>query len=529
MKQIYFLISIFFFIISCKTVEHKVSSLYKPSRSLPTDEPAAMFSWEYERVKNPITGDASKQHLVDIYNQIQEANKYGSRAAVPDVIWKERGPNNIGGRTRTIIFDLKDTTKKRVFAASVGGGLFRCDNIDSTIPTWNKINDFFSNLAVTTIAQNPTFPDTIYFGTGEGFLNADAIGGAGVWRTADNGQTWVQLPSIMNGSVPFRINRMAVTKKGVVYAATNLGLYKSINGGNTWITELRTTGTAPTVASNTGFDVKVAQNDDVYYACSTQVWRYSNVAKTWTNVSPPGSFARIEIGCAPSDSNFVYLLCQGNSGSAAVTGFFSSNSRGGTWRSRAIPLVYDQAATATTELSRGQAWYDLCIAVDPLTPTTVYAGGIEYIKSIDTGATYKQITAWSLFAIPGASNITSNQAMHSDHHALVFKPGSNSFALFGGDGGIYRSLNMQLVWPSLPTYKAINNNYNVTQFYSCAIANVQASNNMLGGAQDNGSLKYNAPSVNAVVEVTGGDGCYTFIDQNNSNNQITSYVRNNYF
>lgn len=206
MKQIYFFtFFLFTVLLSCKSVEPKISALYKPSRSLPTDEPAAMMSWEYERVKNPVTGDASRQHLVDIYNQIQEAEKYGSRAAVTGITWKERGPNNIGGRTRSIIFDLKDTTKKRVYAASVGGGLFRCNNIDSTIPTWNKINDFFSNLAITTIAQNPTNPDTIYFGTGEGFFNADAIGGAGVWRTANNGLTWTQLPSIMNGRCLFAL------------------------------------------------------------------------------------------------------------------------------------------------------------------------------------------------------------------------------------------------------------------------------------------------------------------------------------
>ncbi len=510
---------------ACSLMVNKSKS--KDHKENETDMPDMMMKWEYERVKNPVTGEVPTQNLVTVYEKyISEQTDL--QAPVAGIEWIERGPNNVGGRTRAIIFDRNDVTNKTVFAASVGGGLFKCTDIDAATPTWNKINDFFSNIAINCLVQNQNHPDTMFFGTGEGFGNADALRGLGVWRSADGGANWTQLASVMEGSLPTYINRLAINSQGTIYAATSNGLYTSTNGGTSWITVLRTIGTNPTTASNIGHDVKIAANNDVYYTCSTQVWKYTFSSSSWSNVTPSGSFARIEVACSPSDANFVYLLCQSRS-SSAVTGFFSTNNGGSTWRSRSVPLIYDQAATAATELSRNQAWYDLSLAVDPFTPTTVYAGAIDYIKSTDTGATYKQISAWSLYAMPGGAKLGTSQVVHSDHHILVFKPGSNSFALLGSDGGIYRSTNMNNVWTSVPSYTAINTNYNVTQLYACAAANVAGSNNFLGGAQDNGSFKFNSTGMNSVTMVSGGDGCYCHIDQDNSNNQLTSYVYNNYY
>lgn len=526
MKQFCSPLPILFFLLflACNKTAHESISKRSGMPELPTDKPAARNEWERQRVEDPISHDIPKKNLLEVYRLYE--NNIRKKAAVVGINWTERGPNNIGGRTRAFLFDLKDPSYKTAWAASVGGGLFKCANIDSSTPVWNKVNDFFSNLAISTLVQHPTYPDTLYFGTGEGMGNADAIQGLGIWRSSDDGATWVKLPSLMPSSTPAYINRMAVTKEGIVYAATNLGLHSSSNGGNTWTRVLSTTST-PATASNTGFDVQIAANGNIYYSCNTQLWRFSKATNAWTNITPVGSFRRMEIACAPSDSNFVYLLCQGTGSS--VTGFFSSNNGGSNWRSRAVPLIYDQAATAATEISRGQAWYDLALTVDPNTPTTIYAGAIDYVKSVDTGATYKQITAWSLYAMPVAANLGASQQMHSDHHKLTFRPNSSSYAIFCHDGGLSKSTNMNLVWPSVPSYTYINTNFNVTQFYSCAILNTAGSSVLLGGAQDNGSLKIASPGVGGASMPTGGDGCYTFIDQNNPNNQITSYVYNNYY
>jgi hypothetical protein len=54
------------------------------------------------------------------------------------------------------------------------------------------------------------------------------------------------------------------------------------------------------------------------------------------------------------------------------------------------------------------------------------------------------------------------------------------------------------------------------------------SNYMLAGAQDNGTHQFTTAGVNATTEVTGGDGGFCFIDQDDPTYQITSYVRNNW-
>ncbi len=49
-----------------------------------------------------------------------------------EIVWEERGPSNIGGRTRTLLFDPNDKTGKKIWAGNVSGGLWVVENIDSS-------------------------------------------------------------------------------------------------------------------------------------------------------------------------------------------------------------------------------------------------------------------------------------------------------------------------------------------------------------------------------------------------------------
>ena len=103
---------------------------------------------------------------------------YPSGVNVGGLVWTERGPNNIGGRTRTIVVDKTDATGNTVIAGSVGGGIWRTTTFLNANPVWAQIASVSQNLAITTIAQSPNSTlanDTLYAGTGEGYGNSDAI------------------------------------------------------------------------------------------------------------------------------------------------------------------------------------------------------------------------------------------------------------------------------------------------------------------------------------------------------------------
>jgi hypothetical protein len=58
-----------------------------------------------------------------------------------ELVWEERGPRNIGGRTRTIMPDPNDPDSKKLWAGSVSGGLWLINNIDSIDYHYIQDND----------------------------------------------------------------------------------------------------------------------------------------------------------------------------------------------------------------------------------------------------------------------------------------------------------------------------------------------------------------------------------------------------
>ena len=467
-------------------------------------------------------------------------------AAVPGLVWQERGPSNVGGRTRALLFDLNDAANgyRKVWAGSVGGGLWFTNDITIASPVWNKVNDLFENMAITAIVQNPANPQEMYFGTGEGWFNTDAIRGLGIWKSTNGGTTWSRLVSTANFSY---VNDLLIDNAGNLYASLRqhvgsdaAGIQKSTNGGTSWTQVL----TSPFGSSNRGADLELAANGDIYASLGTTgsnggVYQ-SNFSVhgsatgnsgTWTNITPntmgeistPTNFwHRIELATAPSNGNIVYALFQG-SGSNNCTSIQRYDKATNTWSVKAVPTIIDQGSNSN--FSRGQGWYNLIAAVDPNNENSFYIGGIDALRSDDGGNTFTQMTTWSLFA---ATGFNANQNVHADQHAIVYAPGSSSRALWGSDGGIHYTANANIAATSKPTFASKNTGYNVTQYYACAMSPTLA-NVFLAGAQDNGTQRFTSAGINATTQASGGDGAFCHIDQDNNNIQISSYVYNNYY
>ncbi len=459
--------------------------------------------------------------------------------------WSERGPNNVGGRTRAMLFDKGDAVNgyKKVWAGGVGGGLWYTTDITAGTVTWNKVNDQMENLAITCIAQNPNNSLEMYVGTGEGWYNSDAIRGYGIWKTSDGGTTWTRLTSTVSFSF---VNDIAVDGNGNVfasciyqYAGDSYGLQKSNNGGTSWTQVL---GSPVFGSSTTAADIEIAANGDIYVSLgifdnggiyvSTVQPTPANTgnAGTWANITPntsgtitapSNSWHRIELATAPSNANVVYALFQGY-GSNNCTSIQSYDKSTGLWTVRTVPTIIDQGSNSN--FTRGQAWYDLIATVDPNNANSLYIGGVDCLRSDDAGATWTQMTTWSLFAAPG---FTSAQNVHADNHQIVYAPSSSSRMLVGNDGGIFYTTDANAS-PAKPTFTVKNNGYNVTQYYAMAI-HPSTTNYFLAGAQDNGTHKLASAGIGSATSATGGDGAFCQISQINPSIQLTSYVYQNIY
>ncbi|RYY49231.1 MAG: T9SS type A sorting domain-containing protein [Chitinophagaceae bacterium] len=401
------------------------------------------------------------------------------------------------------------------------------------------MNDFFDNIAISAIVQNPTNPQIMYAATGEGFVNSDAMRGLGIWKTTNGGATWTHLPA----TAGFRfVTDIMYDLNGKLYAGvrgafTNTsGVYRSADEGASWTNVFGATAASPFPA-----DFALSANGDLYVAMG--IWTASGGiytspagatagdADTWVNITPDASgnivtpsnlWYRIELATAPSNNNIVYALLEGF-GNTNVTSIQQYNKATNSWAVKTVPTIIDQGVNSN--FTRGQAWYDLVATVDPNDANTLVIGGVDALRSTNGGNSWTQITTWSLFAAPG---YTANQNVHADHHEFLFAPGSSSVGLFATDGGVFYSTNINTA-VGFPTSLQRNNGLNITQYYATAIHPTAGTNYFLAGAQDNGSQRFNQVGLNATSNASGGDGGFCHISPLDPNNQITSYTNNNYY
>jgi photosystem II stability/assembly factor-like uncharacterized protein len=499
---------------------------------------------EIQRTRDPYTGTVPMERLQEARSvQLQRfAQQFATRtpSAVPGIAWSERGPDNVGGRTRAILFDISDATYKKVWAGGVGGGLWYTNDITAGTPAWTKVNDQFDNLAVTCISQHP-FTDSaqfMYFGTGEGWYNADSIRGNGIYKTINGGATWTQLPSTINNPDFYSVQDIKVVCCGVgpaVVATTRRGgIQRSTDGGAHW-SKVLGNGVG---GGNTdeGSDLEFVYN----YIYATMgihtggggIYRSDDGGATWKLLYSSGAGeGRIVVANNANRYPHMYALVTENIGDNSpikkimkITNADDDPSNIiGAWTTVTNPPRCS-LGVMSSDFTGGQGDYDLTLAIDPKDPfnsNTVYIGGIELYKTTDGGGNWNQLSSW-------ASGYCGRPYVHADMHQILFRPNYNPISgpaldiLFACDGGIFRTTD------GGTSFTNRNKTYNVTQFYSCAMHPTNV-NYFLGGTQDNGTQMFNSAGMNSTTEASGGDGGFCHIDQDHPDTQITAYIYNAYF
>ncbi len=115
-----------------------------------------------------------------------------TKGPIPGVTWQERGPNNVGGRSRALMFDPNDPTFIKRYGQPVFPEVFGLPMILRPIHLCGTMWMVFGTILLfAALHYNPANTLEFYVGTGEGWFNADAQRGGGIWKTSDGGANLV--------------------------------------------------------------------------------------------------------------------------------------------------------------------------------------------------------------------------------------------------------------------------------------------------------------------------------------------------
>ncbi len=448
------------------------------------------------------------------------------------VSWSKRGPFNIGGRTRAIALDV--TNENIILAGGVSGGIWRSTNGGAS---WTQTTGTSQFHSVTALAQDPRpgFTNVWYHTTGEAAGNSAAGGSApyrgnGLYKSTDGGLTWVSLASttadvtVFSGGFQYNWRVIVNPSNGYVYVANYNGVARSIDGGTSWTQVLNGSSTAVYT------DVAISGSGVLYATIASTgtpskgIFR-STDGSVWTNITPttfPTTYNRIVLDVAPSNNNVVYFFAAtpnvGTGQDAANRHSFfkytyasgDGSGTGGTWVNRTANLPNFGGSVGNLN----QANYNQYVQVKPDNENVVFIGSTNVYRTTDGFATTTN-SRW-IGGYSPANNVSRYPNHHPDNHDMIFLPSNAAVSFSVHDGGISKTTNnLANVAGNVPvTWTSLDNGYCNTQAYAVAIDPVTAGDNrIMTGLQDNGKWysAVNSFTTPWLEEVAGGDGCFVEI------------------
>ena len=414
------------------------------------------------------------------------------------ITWRNIGPFR-GGRSAAV---TGVSGKSNLFyMGSTGGGIWKTTDAGNS---WSNISDGFFGGSVGSIAVSEWDNNVIYVGNGEKTVRGNVSSGDGVWKTVDAGKTWKHMGLPNSRHIP-RI-RIHPKNPNIVYAGVlgdlyksseERGVYKSIDGGETWNKVLfanKDAGVVDLIIDPNNARVLYATTWNVRrtpYSLSSggngsAVWKSIDSGETWTNIStnkglPKGTWGISGITVSPVNSDFVWLLVENKDG-----GVYKSEDAGNTWK-----LINNERKL------RQRAWYYTRLYADTKDKNSLYVLNVRYHKSTDGGKTYK-----------------THSAPHGDHHDLWIAPEDNQRMIIGDDGGAQISFDAGINWS---TY----HNQPTSQFYRVTTDN-HFPYRIYGAQQDNSTVRISHRTLGRFItekdweSTAGGESAHIAVDPTNN-------------
>jgi photosystem II stability/assembly factor-like uncharacterized protein len=403
--------------------------------------------------------------------------------------WSEMGPivspgnatSQPNGLGRINGICLHPASPGTIYVGSPSGGLWRTTD---GATTWSLLTTNTPTLGVSSILLHPTDANLILIGTGD--RDGGDSPGKGVYKSTDGGATWVASNTGM-GTLAVGMMIMHPSDPNLILAATSGGIYKSTDGGLNWTRK----------SSNTSNykDIRFKPGDPaiVYASEGGKFYRSANTGDSWTQItSGVVNGTRLVIGVSANQPATVYL-CVTN---GAFAGLLRSTDSGLNFSTQSTtPNIMDYSCDGSGTSS--QAWYDLCIAVDPANANILYVGGINIWKSTNAGVSWTINSHW----VGSSWGTSCAPSVHADIHCLEFSP-ANGNLFTGCDGGISKTPDGGTTWTDISSGLAIAQVYRIGQ-------SATKQSLSMNGYQDNGTSKNSGQAFTTVI---GGDGMECIVD-----------------
>lgn len=382
------------------------------------------------------------------------------------------GVKKDGGRVKDIEFHPTDSST--FYVSTFKGGLFRTKNYGTS---WEPLTDNLTEQVYVCEVDNND-PNTIYIGTD-----------LGVYKSINDGESWEPTPvGSETKSLLLKNNN-----QNVIIAGTEIGIYRSTDGGTSW--------TLVQVADKVEDLDSHPSNPEIMYAATngatSEFFRSADGGETWTKNTTFEKGCFMGVAITPAQPDYVYLInLRDHLGEDSFEGFYLSTDAGlnFTKQSGITPCI--SGYNDDGSISRGQPNYNLFICADPVNADIVYAGGVKSWKSSDKGKT------WSLAF---NDNTTDGGGLHLDQLNWAYSPHDNNiFAV--NDGGVY-------LLQKDKKFRPLTDGLPIAEVYECTQSQTMKTN-VAGGTMHCGvKLNYNGEWFTP----WGGDEATCIIDPTNEN------------
>jgi len=434
--------------------------------------------------------------------------------------WVSLGPVLNSARVESVQVD--ETKPGTMYVAFGSGNLWK--TTDNGI-SWKPIFNDTPSIGIGDIAIAPSDKDIIYVGTGESLKKGRnfTMPGTGIYKSIDGGETWNHLglnDSWHIGEIsinPSNPNIVFVSVMGHFWSKNNnRGVYRTTDGGKSWKKVLyvdEMTGANDIVISYSNPNIIYASLWENYPGISGRksgIYKSIDNGESWNKMEnglPYGNkMGRIGLAVSHSNPDKVYALIDNLSKERNHAAEVYSTDNGGInwYRTHEKELL----------IFPGIGWYFADIYVNPLDDNEIYSLGVRAAYSNDGGKSFKNLNGT-------VKRINPSQAkgLHLDHCELWINPINPEHIVLGNDGGVFVSYNKGNSWLHY-------NNIPTGEFYDIELTN-GSPYLIYGGTQDDATVygppkewKNNSEDKWKYLWIDawdGGDGCITQVDPSDNN------------